>query len=133
MTGKDTLALRGHHLGCVLSALRKESSHPTVPRAVAWLRAHPEGNLRVVVGPDDICVPCPDWDGKTCRKGYEEMNLGKDRRFLELLGMEDGDASPAREVFTRLVTRADAAFFRSVCPDCHPDSCAEAARGEFPF
>lgn len=133
MTGKDTLALRGHHLGCVLSALRKESSHPTVPRAVAWLRAHPEGNVHVTVGPDDVCLPCPDWDGKTCQKGYEEMNLEKDRCFLELLGMQDGDALAARELFARLMTCVDAAFFRSVCPSCDPDSCAEAARGEAPF
>lgn len=133
MAGKDTLALRGHHLGCVLSAFGEESDHPTVPRAVAWLRANPQGSVRVVVGPDDICLPCPKWDGETCLSGFEEMNVGKDGRFLDLLGMKDGDALAARELFARLMARADAAFFRSVCPNCSPDSCAEAARGEAPF
>ena len=127
MNTDTTIALRGHHLGCMLTAFSKDSGHPTLPLAVAHVRAHPDGDVHVVVGPDDICVPCPDWDGSTCRRGHEEKNVVKDRAFLELLGMADGEALPAREVFARLASRADADFFRRVCPSCHPDACAEAA------
>jgi hypothetical protein len=129
----DTLVLRGHHLGCVLAGFAAGSDHPTVPVAIAWLRDNPRGTIRVVVGPDDICLPCPEWDGETCGRGFEELNQGKDRMFLGLLGMDDGERLPARDVFSRLCERATSAFWRETCPGCSPDKCDAAARAGVPF
>lgn len=128
-----SLHLRGHHLGCVLHDLRTPSDHPTVPTACAWLRAHPNGTVNVVVGPDDICQPCPQWDGSKCLRGFEQLNQGKDKRFLELLDMKDGEGLPARELFGRLMARMDLAFLNQVCAGCSPKACAEAAKGQMPF
>jgi hypothetical protein len=130
---KNSLRLRGHHLGCVLHDLRTPSDHPTVPKACAWLRANPTGTVHVVVGPDDICLPCPQWDGTTCLRGFEQLNQGKDRRFLALLGMKDGEGLPARELYQRLMARMVLAFLTEVCAGCSPKVCAEAAKGEMPF
>ena len=120
-------------MGCVLHDFRAGSNHPTVPLAIEWLRANPQGAVRVIVGPDDICLPCPQWDGSTCKRGFEEMNTGKDKRFLALLEMRDGDALPASKLFKRLMDKADIEFFTSVCAGCSPEACAAAAKGSPPF
>mgnify|MGYP001089986925 CR=1 FL=1 len=138
MANEDTtdtarLTLRGHHLGCVLAGFGEPTDHPTVPKAVEWLREHPTGLLKGGVGPDDICLPCPQWDGTTCLRGFEEMNKGKDTRFVALLGMRRGEELPAREVYERLCARATLEFFEDVCPRCSPAKCAAAASQGVPF
>jgi len=129
----DRITLRGHHLGCTLVSIHNPSDHPTVPKAIEWLKVHPKGRVRVVIGPDDICLPCPHWDGTTCGRGFEELNKGKDARFITLLGMKPGEALPAAEVFARLCARADLAFFKDVCGTCGPDKCAQAAKAGYPL
>jgi hypothetical protein len=99
-----------------------------VPTAIAWLRDNPHGTVRVVVGPDDICLPCPHWQGGTCGRGFEELNCGKDRAFLQMLGLDDGDGMPAQRLMDLFRDRASAEFFRATCPNCSPDRCAQATR-----
>ncbi len=132
-TDSPTLTLRGHHLGCVLKGLHDAAEHPTVPIAVAWLRANPRGNVAVVVGPDDICTPCPHWTGETCGRGFEELNKGKDARFIAQMGLKPGDSMPARELFALLCSRCSAAFFAEVCPGCSYTRCGELAALPVPF
>jgi uncharacterized protein len=128
MIGKSVeLSLRGHHIGCVLQGLHDGTSHPTVPIATQWLRENPQGMVRLVVGPDSICAPCPHWTGETCGRGFEELNKGKDQRFIAQLGLTPGDSLPAQELFARLCSRCTPAFFAEVCPGCSHQRCGEVA------
>jgi len=130
---KEVLKLRGHHLGCVMSAFRGKTDHPTVPKAIEWLKKNPEGLVEIIIGPDDICLPCPHWDGNTCTRGFEELNKRKDRKFIEQLKVKEGEKLPGRKVFKLLIERTDLDFFKRVCPNCSPEKCAKAASGNVPF
>ena len=54
VVNNEKLTIRGHHLGCILAGFAEPTDHPTVPKAIEWLRGHPDGLVEVVVGPVDI-------------------------------------------------------------------------------
>ncbi len=122
------LRLRAHHVGCViLEIATRRGDHPTVPAAARRIAELPRGIVQVVVGPDDVCLPCPHWTGDACDRGFEEVNRAKDARFLALLGVREGATLAAGDLVDRFCARADLAFFREVCSGCRPEACAEAA------
>ena len=127
---EDVLTVRAHHLVCLAHHAVFGDEHPTLPLLLKAVREDPWRRLRVVVGPDDICLPCPHWDGTLCtrKEGMEERNRLKDARFLEVLGLEDGEVRPAHEVYDLVAERVTLAALEDICPTCSPAECARAVR-----
>jgi len=132
MKPKEALTVRAHHLGCLAHFAAFGGTHATLPILLAAVREDPERRVRVVAGPDDICVPCPFWDGVRCNRepGMEEKNRAKDRAFLDALGLKDGETKTARELSKLVRDRLTLDVLTRFCPDCLPGPCADAvARG----
>jgi hypothetical protein len=124
------LAVRTHHLMCVSRGAATGSQHPTLTPLLELIRKEPGRLIRVVVGPDDICIPCPYWNGSECARseGMEQMNQRKDREFLEVLGLAEGQVMAAREIYDLIGRQITLEDLRRICPGCKPDECYEAAR-----
>jgi hypothetical protein len=125
---KKALTIRAHHLVCLAQYAVFGGDHPTAALVLAAVREDPDGPVRVVAGPDDLCTPCPHWDGTRCSRlpGMEEKNRVKDARFLAVLDLGDGERS-VREVYAIVAERVTIDVLKAVCADCEPDKCAEAA------
>jgi hypothetical protein len=128
------LVVRAHHLVCLVHFAARGGTHPTLPLLLRAVRENPGRLLRVVVGPDDICQPCPHWNGATCTRleGMEAKNRGKDARFLQALGLADGEELAAREVFARVAQRLTPAALAAICADCVPAECAASIAASCP-
>jgi hypothetical protein len=124
----DVLTVRAHHLGCVAHFAVHGGDHATLPILLEALRDDPCRPVRVVAGPDDICRPCPHWNGVECvrKEGMEPKNRAKDEAFLEVLGLSDGDVLAARKLFDRVAERFTLDALRRICPTCEPEKCAAA-------
>lgn len=127
MTEK-ALTVRAHHLVCLLHYATFGGNHPTLPALLAALREDPDRMLRIVAGPDDICTPCPHWNGTECvrEEGMEPKNRAKDLRFLAALGFAENVEMRASDLLRLITRRLDPATMRAVCPDCEPAKCSEA-------
>ena len=123
----STLTVRAHHLACLAHYAAFGGDHPTLPALLQAAREDPDRPARVVVGPDDICLPCPHWDGERCnRKPFmEEQNRAKDALFLAALGLDDRER-PFREIYRLVAERVTLELLQAVCPTCCPAECAEA-------
>ncbi len=124
------LAVRTHHLMCVSRGALTGSKHPTLSPLLELIRREPDRAIRVVVGPDDICIPCPHWNGTECvrSEGMEPKNRRKDARFLEVLGLTEGQTMTAREIYDLIAERITIEDLRDICPTCQPDQCYGAAK-----
>jgi len=124
----DVLTVRAHHLVCLAHHAVHGGEHPTLPTLLDALRRDPDRRVRVVIGPDDVCIPCPHWNGTTCtrREGMEERNRVKDAAFLERVGLVDGETRTARQLHQMIAHRVTSETLRGICPTCNPDACAEA-------
>jgi len=122
------LIVRAHHIGCLIHYATYGGKHPTLPILLAALREKPDRVLRVIAGPDDICLPCPHWNGAECvrEQGMEPKNRTKDERFLAALGLADGAEIRAGDLLRLVTERLDLAALRTLCADCEPDRCAAA-------
>jgi len=128
---EDTIAIRAHHLVCMSrSAAEGNSNHPTLTPILEKIHANPDRHIRVIIGPDDICLPCPDWDNDkyTCGKGYEELNKRKDAAFLKVLGFTDGQVLPACEIYIRISERVTLEDMKRICHSSKSEACAEAVK-----
>jgi len=116
---------------CVSRGAATGSRHPTLTPLLELIREEPGRLIRVVVGPDDICIPCPHWNGSECVRSerMEQLNQRKDREFLQVLGFTQGQVMSAREIYDLIGQRITLEDLRTVCRGgCKPDECYEAAR-----
>ena len=125
---EEALTVRAHHLVCLAHHAVHGDEHPTLPVLLKAVREDPWRRVRVVVGPDDICLPCPHWNGTLCtrKEGMEEKNRVKDARFLEVLGLSDGEERTVREVYGLVAERVTLDILEDICPTCCPAECADA-------
>jgi len=128
-----SLVVRAHHLVCLAHHAAYGDEHPTLPILMKAFREDMDRPVRVVVGPDDICEPCPYWNGEACVRieGMEPMNQRKDARFLEALGLSDGEVRTPRELQTLMSERLTLDVLKSICPECQPESCAEVVKTDW--
>jgi hypothetical protein len=122
----DRIALRAHHLFCLLKHNALHTFHPTLPIALKTIKSNPEISIQVVVGADDICLPCPYWRNGRCerRKNMEENNRVIDEKFLAKLGLENGNVIQGKKLSQRMVERVDLACLSEICASCTPEICA---------
>jgi len=132
----DLLTVRGHHLFCLLEAIcdielktRLFTSHVTLNKIAKRIRNTPDIPVRIVAGPDDICLPCEWWDAD---KGYCIKNLDAqpklrnirmqmDRDAISNLRMKEDAILPAAELFQEIKSRITKKIITesicSLCPD----------------
>lgn len=77
----------------------------------------PDTPVRLTVGADAVCAPCPNNSGGVCDK--PELVAGYDRAVLELCGLTEGQTLPFG-IFTGLVQEKILApgFRREICAGC---------------
>jgi len=116
--------LRPHHLGCVagFTGHGYDTAFTTRLAAIARrLEADPAGEILVVSGGDDVCLPCPHRDGSRCVRdpGAQERVLEHDRVFLLALGLKVGDRTSLAEIRDRLRQDPEArAQVLAACSSC---------------
>ena len=125
----EVVTVRAHHFVCLAHHAVFGGEDPTLPDLLAALRENPDRDVRVVVGPEDVCEPCPHWNGTQCtrREGMEERNRIKDEGFLAVLGLTDGDVKSARELHEIIAGRVTVNVLMERCPTCSPEQCARSA------
>lgn len=118
--------LRPHHLLCI----RKFTGHgydeaftASMTALVSRLRAHPETEVALISGCDDLCRVCPNRAGSRCLT--EEKVAAMDEKVLARLpafrAWQDSEDT-AGQIF--------AAQWEDICGDCQWFSlCAETERG----
>ena len=126
----NPLKVRTHHLMCISRGAVTGGHHPTLTPLLQLIRKDPDRLITVVIGPDDICLPCPHWDGQKCNRseGMEEKNARKDALFIEVLGLTEGDTHTARDFYDIIAERITLEALRQICPSCKPDECYPAAK-----
>lgn len=110
--------LRGHHLLCLLGYRGMGYSAEYVENMTALhqtLRDYPETDIRLVNGPDDLCVKFPD--DKPCH--CEDANvLQRDAAILRRLGAEIGQTLSWQVLVRRISERMDAEAIPQLCSTC---------------
>lgn len=122
----DCLVVRSHHLFCLARHNMVGGYHPTLPLVLRRIKSSPDISVKVVAGVDDICLPCPCWHNDRCKRGTDEVNLLKDKKFLRKMGLEDGVVAPAErilDIMRQAITVHDTA---EICADCTFEVCADA-------
>ncbi|MFH0963756.1 MAG: hypothetical protein V2A58_07060 [Planctomycetota bacterium] len=107
----EGLMIRPHHLMCMTCFYGREKVFEPIKEdnlyeLIAVIQASPDIPVMLVKGPCMVCPPCPEYDpaSRLCL-GVYAMALRDERKDLEVLqrlGLNYGDALPARELFRRL-------------------------------
>ena len=85
--------LRPHHLLCLMHFIGKGYNDGFAKNmANVKARLHPNSNVRLISGPDDICGACPHNLGSACSFG--DKPGGFDTRCQEVCGFEYGMGLP---------------------------------------
>lgn len=120
--GQTFIKLRPHHLLCLQGFQGHGYSEAfTANMARLHVGARHDVPVQIVSGIDDICGPCPHHHENICAKSPDaEKNVRAiDSKVLSLLGLRDGHADTAENIFTLvnrvLHTQADV---KDVCGDC---------------
>ena len=137
------IAIRAHHLLCMLEALALEpphrrlfAEHGTLNRVAGMLRDNPEIPVKVVAGADDICLPCPFWSREKgyCGKAPEKQpeidrqRYQMDTALLRILGWDQGLIGSARQLYGTIANQiTGAAVAQEICAPC-PDAAVCAGR-----
>ena len=112
------LPLRPHHGMCMAYFMGFGYSDGFTAHMAALLRElRPESPIRLTVGVDAVCGPCPNNRGGLCSK--PELVSGWDRAVLRLCGLEEGSVLPF-SAFTGRVQKhiLDRELRAGICGGC---------------
>jgi len=122
------IVIRGHHLFDMLGALGTgESKHKTLGPVAQRIRANPKVPLKLVIGMDDICGPCEQWDHQKslCKKSLDKYpqdnqnSLTSDTNAIRVLGMKPGDRMNADDLYRLIKAKVSKKVFaEEVCVAC---------------
>lgn len=121
MSGKP-LPLRPHHGMCMAYFVGYGYSDGFSANMARLLEElEPDTPVRLTVGTDAVCGPCPNNDGGHCNK--PELVAGYDRAVLDLCGLEDGQILPFGQ-FTYLVRAKilSPGLRKKICGTCQWDN-----------
>ncbi len=127
----DLFRLRGHHLLCLLGYRGMGYSAEyteNMTRLHSTLRMHPETQVELVAGPDDLCRHFPDDQPYHCE---EQTVHERDTAVLERMGLKPGDRLPWRTLEDRLATAfipGDIPRLCSTCPWLGYGVCEDGVR-----
>lgn len=125
------IKLRGHHLFCLLGFRGKGYSEKFCLNMTAiyeQLRLHPETEIEIIEGPDDICRAFPADQHAHCenRSVYR-----KDSVILEKVGASVGTVHTWGELCGRVADRVVPDDIPHICHDCQWEPyglCREGVR-----
>lgn len=113
-----TLQLRGHHLLCLLG-FRGMGYSPDFTANMAdvysLLREHPETEITIVEGADDLCRYYPSDQPNHC--GSCSVHT-RDQRILELLALQHGDTLAWGAVLERVGLSLAPEDLNEICATC---------------
>ncbi|WP_214626845.1 DUF1284 domain-containing protein [Paenibacillus agaridevorans] len=112
------IALRGHHLLCLLGYRGKGYSDgfcANMTGIYETLRLHPETVIEVIDGPDDICRAFPSDQPSHCRN---DSVYRKDRDILAQVGLAIGSRSSWSGVLSKVASNVGPDDIRTLCSDC---------------
>lgn len=114
-----TVALRGHHLLCLLGYRGMGYSADYVAnmtRLYEQLRLHPETQVAIVAGPDELCAAFPCDQPNHCAEATVHT---RDRVILDALSLAVGQCVPWQEIEARVrmhIVGSDLVTFCQSCP-----------------
>lgn len=132
-----TVALRAHHLLCVLTYVGEGYNAAFIANYDAIVARLAAGEkIRIVDGPDDICAPLCDHGGAHCLKPDITERDRYASRDIEALICVPVTAGQPFKLDTRRLTRLRDAFsrgtIRSACRGCQWfDLCSRIARQQY--
>lgn len=113
-----SVQLRGHHLLCLLG-FRGMGYSPAFAENMAQvyerLRAEPATKVRIVRGPDALCVCYPENDTSHC----DAPNVHeRDDEVLQRLGFQHGDEAAWQDILTKIGVEMRKKDIRKLCATC---------------
>jgi hypothetical protein len=114
----DMIALRGHHLLCLIG-YRGMGYSPefaeNMTRVHRSLRQTPDTEIMLVEGPDDLCKKFPDNQTYHC----EDVNIDqRDRAILVKLGLQVGQGIRWRELQQQISENVVTSDIAHLCHTC---------------
>jgi len=136
------ITIRGHHLFCLLEPLcgidlpnALFNDHKTLNSVADKILENPGMQIKIIVGPDDICLPCQYWDNAKgyCIKSPEEqpglykLRMQLDKASLQSVKIIPGSVFSPIDVYIKIKENVLKDIFQNqICKEC-PDisSCSE--------
>ena len=126
-----TVKLRPHHCVCLEYFRGRGYSLDFADRMTVLKRrldGHPETEVEIVSGPDDICRSCPNLADECAV--FEKVST-LDREWGAAAGLAEAERAPWSEIRAGVEKAlADEKTFRSICGRCEWLSLCSSVRGE---
>ncbi len=133
------MRVRGHHLVCTYcfhgsgkqTAAEFFGVDNAIPHLLRTLQANPDIEITVATDLDEVCDVCPLKRPDGCGRSEDahaqnEKLRGWDRAILEVLGLREGQTTPARELEVRIRERIpDISVFCTNCTSSSPSGWEE--------
>ncbi|HCU36582.1 MAG TPA: hypothetical protein DGT21_14370 [Armatimonadetes bacterium] len=133
------MRIRGHHLVCTYcfhgsgkeTAVEFFGVDNAIPQLLKTLQANPDMEITVATDLDEVCDICPLKRPDGCGRSEDahaqnEKLRGWDRAILEVLGLREGQTTPARELEVRIRERIpDISVFCTNCTSSSPSGWEE--------
>ncbi|WP_235680206.1 DUF1284 domain-containing protein [Paenibacillus albicereus] len=113
-----SIELRGHHLLCLLGYRGKGYSDgfcANMTGIYERLRREPETEIRLIVGPDDVCAAFPSDQPSHCENASVYR---KDSEIAGLIGMLPGDTRSWSAICEAVAARVRPDDVATLCRDC---------------
>lgn len=114
------MQLRPHHLLCIQKFTGHGYDEPFTQHMtsiVSALKSHPQTEITVTQGCDDLCQRCPNNHGGTCTS--LEKVAGMDAAVLQHCGLTPEETAPWHELARKARQRIlDTAVFQAICSNC---------------
>lgn len=114
----ESIALRGHHLFCLLGYRGKGYSEGFCMNMTAvyeTLRQNPQTVIEIMEGPDRICAAFPSNQPNHC---HNPSVYRKDGEILGELGLTVGDRLSWEKLINRVAASIQPDDIRRLCYDC---------------
>jgi len=135
LNDKARLAIRAHHLLCVLGFRGKGYSREFVENmgeVVQRLQSHPEDYIVIEDCPDDICQACPHNTDEGCTRaeGGEAGVRDRDHALLQRLGLAPKTEIAVASVYDGIKKHVTRDFMhRHVCRACEWEALGHCREG----
>ncbi|MEM0465935.1 MAG: DUF1284 domain-containing protein [Candidatus Pacearchaeota archaeon] len=90
--------ISGHHLLILICSIGSENPKKyygikgnNFEKVLKIIKKNPNINIRIIIGGDFICYPCPKYDKNNKNCNIYPQNISKDKRMLEILKVNEND------------------------------------------
>lgn len=122
------MKLRGHHLICLHFFKGEGYTSEFVKNLEVILSKVETREVRIVMGPDDLCKACPNLSGERCTKGEKKITE-LELLALNLLKGNPGDTIEWEDIKERLPEILDR-WKKRACLDCEYEEVCKSVNIE---